>query len=134
LTPQTVSTVWARALALLAARSELVANQAALCDELTTTTAGHLVVGFPEKYDSCKSFCEQPQQRAKLEEALAAVTGRPVRLEIRLVESRATDRHLEPPRTPSRRQLQAEVGTRPFVRRAMELFDTGRPKVEPRSG
>jgi DNA polymerase-3 subunit gamma/tau len=135
LRPETALTVWAEALRRLATRAELVADQAALCQLVQAPELGHLVVDFAVQYTSCKSFCEQPQQRAKLEQALAEVAGRPVRLEFRLGAEPGPGADSEPPsRGPSRRQQQSKVVRRPLVRRAMELFDAGPPKVEPPGG
>ena len=43
-----------------------------------------LVFTFREKYTSSKSFCERPDQVAKLEKALATVTGEAVRVQFAL--------------------------------------------------
>jgi hypothetical protein len=74
-----------------------------------------------------------PEHRAKLEEALQAVTGQTVRLELRIDgngEARLDGPELRP-RPPSRRQIQAQVGARPLVRQAMELFDAASMRVIP---
>jgi len=93
-----------------------------------------LVVSFPAKYTSHKSYCERPEQRARLEEALGAATGMPVKLEFRTLPddspSQAAGRPVVSPR-----QRMREASEHPMVRQAMELFDGEVIRVEePRHG
>jgi len=131
LRPETAQTVWQEVVQRLSQRSELVADHASLSQELTTSGPQQLVVRFSKKYTSCKAFCEAPEQRAKLERVLHEVTGQPVHLQFGEVDNPGEGPSEQPRRAPaSRRQIQLEIGNRPFVRRAMELFDTGQLKVE----
>jgi DNA polymerase-3 subunit gamma/tau len=129
LTDLSAAAIWKQVVDRLTDENELVADQAALFERLATSAPNSLVVSFPAKYNSCKSFCEQPLQRGKLEQALAEVVGETVRLEFELVEDEASA--ARPERAPSRREMQAEVMGRPFVRRAMELFDAPECRVDP---
>jgi DNA polymerase-3 subunit gamma/tau len=127
LEPHSTDAVWHETLAQLSAQAELVADQAALADRITLSAPDCLVATFPEKYTSCKLYCEMPEHRAKLEETLQAITGKKIKLQLR-IEENGDARWGGPesrPRPPSRRQIQAQVGARPFVRQAMELFDAG---------
>ncbi len=132
LTGGSAASVWQRVLDVLAEQAELVAEQAARVQSVTAPAADRLVASFPAKYIACKSFCEQPEQRLKLESGLAAATGRPVRLQFEVLPGDAAPG--DGGAAPSRRQLQLQVGTRPFVRRAMELFDATQIQVEPPRG
>ena len=132
LTDASASAIWKEVIDRLTSENELVADQAALFECLATSAPNTLVVSFPAKYNSCKSFCEQPLQRAKLEKTLAEVAGQTVRLALELIETDPAQPSSSPPgRTPSRRERHAEVAARPFVRRAMELFDAADFRIDP---
>jgi DNA polymerase III subunit gamma/tau len=82
-----------------------------------------LAVAFRAKYNSCKAFCERPDQLSRLETAMAELTGSVVRVEFTVVKDES-DAVSEPPRRPvSQRQRLAEKSDHPMVRRAIELFD-----------
>ena len=132
ITDQTAPALWKQVIDRLTAANELVADQAALFERLATSAPNSLVVSFAAKYNSCKSFCEQPEQRAKLENALAEMTGETVRLAFELVETDSAETDSPPQgRSPTRREIQAEVVGRSFVRRAMELFDVTDCRIDP---
>ncbi len=92
-----------------------------------------LAFTFREKYTSSKAFCERPDQVAKLEKALALVTGETVRvqfdLEKDLTEANgvASD---ERPRARAPREMLQEKSQHPLVRRAVELFDARPLRVD----
>lgn len=128
LTPETASDVWQAALQLI---EGMVSDQAALCRSVANIAPNHLVVSFNKKYNFCKDLCEKPDQKSRLEAALAQVTGQRIRLDFAIVEDQA-DRGAEPakPKSISLRQLQGEVLARPIVKRAMELFDAENPRID----
>ena len=110
----------------------LVAEHAAYVDRVAISATNRLVASFKSTYNFHKSLCERPDQKAELERALAEVTGVSVRLEF---ESLRVDPAEEKPDGPSkalsRKEVHKEIGQRPFVRRALELFDTMEYKVTP---
>jgi DNA polymerase-3 subunit gamma/tau len=129
----TATAAWREAVDRLGRSSELVADNAARCTRLAVGGPGRLVASFPAHYTSCKRFCEEPQQKAKLETSLAELVGRTIQIifEIHADENDENRPASAPRNSLSRRQLQAEIGSRPFVQRAMELFDTGKIKIDP---
>ncbi|MEX2186207.1 MAG: DNA polymerase III subunit gamma/tau [Pirellulales bacterium] len=125
LTSDTVSTLWQRALDGL---SDLVADQAALADGVTLAGERRVVVRFPRKYNSCKLFCERPEQTATLARRLAELAGGAVQLEF-VVDETAVEPN-SAARTASPRARTAERAQDPFVRRAMELFGASSIRVD----
>lgn len=128
LTPENATDVWQSALKLI---EGTLADQGTLCRGVANIAPNHLVVTFGKKYTFCKDLCEKPDQKARLEEALAQVTGQRIRLEFAVVEDK-TDQGTGPakPKSVSQRQMQAEVMTRPIVKRGVELFDAENPRID----
>ncbi|MDZ7620750.1 MAG: DNA polymerase III subunit gamma/tau [Patescibacteria group bacterium] len=121
--------IWRAALERLSVMS---AAQGKLFQSAATEGPGRLVVTFPAEYALAKSFCERPENTAKLEQALNEVTGRVVR--VRFVEAggsvgSASDAANRAPR-PSSQQRLREVMENPMVRRVHELFGASPLKVE----
>ncbi len=128
LSAETATRIWRHVVENL---GELVADQARLSERVTLAGSNRLVVSFPAKYTSCRQFCELPEQRAKLEAALAVAAGAPVRLDFEVLPETGEAAPPVASATVSRRQLQAQVASRPIVQRAMELFEVEQPRVEP---
>jgi hypothetical protein len=122
-----VPVIWKQVLANL---SDILADYASFSTHQAIPAPNRLVVGFTAKYNSCKAFCERPDQLAKLQQALATVTGQRVHIEFSLLEEEAAPR-VEPRRAVSQRQLQQEYAQRPFVAKAMEQFRSQILRVEP---
>ena len=129
LTADNAETIWQQVLE----RSEgLVAEHAAYVDCVAISAPNRLVASFKSTYNFHKSFCERPDQKAELERALAEVTGASVRLELDMLRvDPAEEKPGGPSRVLSRKEVHAEIGQRPFVRRALELFDATEYKVIP---
>ena len=127
LTAESAAIVWRHVVDNL---GELVADQARLSERVAWAAPDRLAVSFPAKYTSCRQFCEAPEQRAKLEAALAVAAGAPVRLEFETLPDTAEPTAPQRSTLAARRQLQAEVTARPIVRRAMELFEVEQPRVD----
>ncbi|MGE0606730.1 MAG: DNA polymerase III subunit gamma/tau [Pirellulales bacterium] len=125
-----VSDIWQQVLARM---SDMVVQHASLSDVVATPAPNRLVVSFRAQYNQSKSFCERPDQAAKLEKALAEVTGGPIRLEFMLLEPTEgeTARAEEPKRASNSRQDLLETSQHPLVRKVCELFDAQPVKVEP---
>ena len=127
LTPESVAAVWQQALATM---NDMVADQAGLCESVTLAGPRKLVVAFKPKYAAFKQSCERPEQAAKLERAVAAIIGEPVRVEFTVIDGPADEGLVPPPRAVSPRQLMAEKSQHPLVRRAIELFDATPIRVD----
>jgi hypothetical protein len=126
LTDETLEAIWKETLANL---SDLLAENAALCESVALREPNRLVVTFRAKYTSCKGFCERPEQLAKLESALSAVAAGAVKVEFELLK----EEPLAAPagrRGPGNRQRLAEKAEHPLVRRATELFDARLVRIE----
>ena len=92
-----------------------------------------LAFTFREKYTSGKAFCERPDQVAKLEKALALVTGETVRVQFDLEQDLPEEigaASEERPRTRAPREILQEKAQHPLVRRAVELFDARPLRVD----
>jgi DNA polymerase III subunit gamma/tau len=136
LTADNVGTVWNQVLEQL---GDLLAEMARLCDGVAICAPNRLGVSFQEKYTSCKTFCERPENLAKLERALAAATGQTVRVEFSITAGPPTTGPIgepgsgsaEPPRrVVSPQQRLREKAEHPMVRRAAELFGAVPIRVE----
>jgi DNA polymerase-3 subunit gamma/tau len=127
LTPESVMAVWQQALATM---NDMVADQAGLCEQVTLAGPRKLVVAFKPKYAAFKQSCERPEQAAKLERAVAAIVGEPVRVEFAVLDGQSEESAAPLQRAVSPRQLIAEKSQHPLVRRAMELFDATPIRVD----
>lgn len=126
LTDETLEAIWKETLANL---SDLLAENAALCESVAIRAPNRLVVTFRAKYTSCKAFCERPEQQAKLEAALGEVAAGPIKVEFELLKD---EQPANPAarRGPGNRQRLAEKAEHPLVRRASELFDARLVRIE----
>ena len=79
-----------------------------------------LVVTFPDSYNSSKSFCESPERLIEIENTLAGIAGKKVKLEFSLRASPAEKRPAKP--SISLRQREREISQRDFVKHAVDLF------------
>ena len=121
LSPENCTRIWEVALGRVGG---LLAANAAMAVEVSAVGVDRLQVAFRSRDALCKELCEKPDHLAALVEALRHCHGGPVRIEFALRDGDADS--AKPPMAAkhvSRRQLQAELSERPFVRRAMDLFD-----------
>jgi len=78
-----------------------------------------------------KSVCEAPEQLAKFEQALAAVTGQHVRIEFREREASPDGAEAAPANNAlSEYQRRMQLARHPMVRLASELFGAHPVRVE----
>ena len=99
---------------------------AQLASKVTLAGPGKLVVSFAAKYNSGKIFCERPETASKLQRELSRLAGKGVELAFQL-EADASG-GASPPT--SARQRSVQVCQRPFVRKALELFDATAGRTE----
>jgi DNA polymerase-3 subunit gamma/tau len=126
LNDETAETIWKQALANL---SDLLAEHASHSESVTSSGPGRLAVTFRAKYNSCKVFCERPEQLAKLENVLAEVAGSPIQVDFFVIEDeRGTPDAMR--RAVPQRQRLAEKAEHPMIRRAGELFDAHPVRIE----
>ncbi len=123
LTESNASAVWQQALVSL---SDLLADNAALGESVALAAPHRLVVGFRAKYNSCKMFCERPEHLARIEQALAELTGRSIQVEFVALEDVAPQPAAPRRPTVDRRRL----AEHPMIRRAGELFDAQVIRIE----
>ncbi|MGI9456368.1 MAG: DNA polymerase III subunit gamma/tau [Aeoliella sp.] len=114
----TLSTAWQNVVGgldgLLESRVEDV-SEVRLADD------GAVVVKFASHAAMSKEACEQPPGRTTLERSLAEQVGGAVAMRFE-IDAMADTSPMPQRRTTPRRQIQAEVAERPFVKKAMELF------------
>ena len=119
LSAESADRIWRQALAQL---GDMTADHGARYDRVAISAPNRLVVSFREGYTLDKERCERPERKARIEEALARLTGQRICVEFEIVPDsplRATPR--KPAR--SRQQRMREKGENALVRRAIELFD-----------
>jgi DNA polymerase III subunit gamma/tau len=91
-----------------------------------------LVLGFRQSYNYAKSFCERPEQVARLEKALQAAAGVPLTISFETLADLPEQKQesTAQPRRSSGAELLQEKMQEPLVRRAAELFGAHPMKVE----
>jgi DNA polymerase-3 subunit gamma/tau len=120
LSRQNAAEIWSKALSKV---SGLAASNARDYADLAVPSPHRLVVGFKPAYTLAKSICERPDQAARFEQALADLTGQPIRVEFVLLEGESDqDEPGSRPRALSPQQRMMEISQHPMIRRAAELF------------
>lgn len=116
----------------------LLAMQAEQAHSVALDGESRVLVRFAASDQFCLDMCQQPANVQTLERSLAEQLGTGVSLKFEIDHSVKVDRpEAKPKRVISQRQLQSEVAERPFVVRAMELFNTDISKLKvipPRDG
>ncbi len=98
-----------------------LSGQAAKVSRVLLGPRGNLIAWFAPRYVSCKEFCEQSSHRVRLEEAFAEVAGHRLAIEF-AIDARLANGEAAGPTYRSNREIKQEIGQRPFVRCALELF------------
>jgi DNA polymerase-3 subunit gamma/tau len=123
LNPEIARQIWELALAQV---EDMTADHARKAGEVRPGAADQLAVVFGAKYNFHKQQCERADRAAKLEAALANVSGRRIRLQFVTVDEPVESSAAEPRQISPRQrkaELEAEIRNRPAVKRAIELFD-----------
>ena len=110
---------------------DMLAEMARFVSDVAIPAPNRLVASFPAKYTSCKTYCERPENVAKLEQAVSRARGHAVRIDFRLAAEGPKSVEAEPVKknlTPQQRLL--EKSEHPLVRRATELLGAFPVKVE----
>ncbi len=79
-----------------------------------------LELGFTRSYLFAKSYCEQPQVRGQLEQAVSRLAGRPVQVAFAVIDDGAADEAA--PMPTSARRMDLSTDGDPFVEKVLELF------------
>jgi DNA polymerase-3 subunit gamma/tau len=122
LTQQEAAKFWRQALTEL---GDMTSDFASKSDSLAISGPNRLVIRFRKAYTSAVEYCERPQSRAKLEDALARVTGRSIRLEFISIPDEPTTAVAQKPAATvqNRRRRMRDAERNPLIGRAVELFD-----------
>jgi len=128
ITPENAASLWTEALAKL---SGLAVEHARHFEQIAIAAPNHLVIFFKPGYTFAKSVCERPDQMAKLEQALACVTGQTVRIEFKETETAPMKAEAAAPtRAVPPHQRIMQVAQHPMVRLAGELFGAHPVRVD----
>lgn len=120
ITTENATQLWTQALTGL---TGMAADYARSFDCVALAAPNHLVVTFKSGYSVAKNFCQRPEPLARLERALADVTGVRVRLEFAVREDDSPANRAQPAaRAVSTHQRTLEIMQNPLVQRATELF------------
>jgi DNA polymerase III subunit gamma/tau len=112
--------IWNRALARM---SGTAVDHARHFDSVAIPAPSRLVVWFKPVYDFSRNFCQQPEQVARFEKALAEAAGQTVRVEFALTaEEPAETLSATAAKAVSPHQRRIEATQNPLVARAVELF------------
>jgi len=133
LLPENATQIWSQA---VARTSGLAAEHARHFHRVAAPAPNHLVVTFKPGYTLSKSVCERPDQRVRFEQALADLTGGPVRVEFDVLqEDVSRGESGGPSRAVSPQQRMAQAAQHPMIRRAGELFGAHPVRIdEPPAG
>jgi DNA polymerase-3 subunit gamma/tau len=126
LTDDQASAVWKQTLAEI---GDMTADFAGRADRVAISGPNRLVVRFRKAYTQALQYCERPDQRQKLEQALSRVAGKNIRIDFALLPEEPSVSAAEAPKPAARpalgmRQRRQELNRHPLIRKASELFDT----------
>jgi len=91
-------------------------------NRIAISAPNRLVVQFPAKYNSAKTFCERAERKSQIENELSSIVGGPVTVEFRLDEAAAAPQPKRPTVRSTRENVR-EAMQHPLVAEAMDLFD-----------
>lgn len=111
---------WTQAIAKL---EDMTADFAAAATSIAISGPNRLAVLFPKGYNLNKEFCERPERRASIQEALSDVLGHSVTLEFGWDATQDSKQEKPAPaaRKPMRVRMR-EIEQHPMVCEAVELF------------
>jgi DNA polymerase-3 subunit gamma/tau len=127
LAAETAADAWGRALERM---SGMVVEQAKQFSRVELAGPNRLAVFFSPKYTLARSACQRPDQVLRFEQALAEVTGGPVRVEFLLAAEDGAAAEAVAPRPPLPHQRLLEVSRHPMLQRAAELFGAQPVNIE----
>jgi hypothetical protein len=119
LTDQSALEVWQQALAAI---EDMTADFAGYYDRVAISAPNRLVISFRREYNHHKESCERPERKAKIEQALARITGKQVRIDFDVLPDSQPPMPIRQSQ-PSKRQRMRDKEKHALVRKAIELFD-----------
>jgi DNA polymerase-3 subunit gamma/tau len=116
---------------VVAGTSGLAADNAKQAASVAISGPNRLAVSFRPGYTFSKEFCERPDQKARLEQILAGVTGKRIVLEFRMQEEKpAASQAPASARAATPLQRLMQVSQHAMVQRAAELFGANAVRVD----
>ncbi|MBA4020329.1 MAG: DNA polymerase III subunit gamma/tau [Pirellula sp.] len=112
---------------------DLLADSARASEGVSFQAPNRFIVAFAKRKKFHKDVCERPDQAARLQQALSAAVGAPLKLEFTLVDDPVGTERATGPRGPSqqeRHEKMREKAQLPFVRKALEIFDARPIRLE----
>ena len=131
LTAENAAQVWLEALGRL---SGLAIEQAKQFQRAAISAPNRLEIHLRPAYTLAKTLCERPDQLAKIEQALADVTGSPIRVAFVVSDDQPAAAPTAPVRTVSPHQRLLEAAQHPLIQRAGELFGARAVRVDEPAG
>ena len=126
ITPGTVGSIWKQAISQI---EDMTADHARYADPTAISAPNRLVVSFKSSYTLHKEFCERPERKARIEEALQAVTGQTVRVDFEVLpEEQGSAARAKP--VLSQRERRREREKHPMVKEAIEIFEAEITRLE----
>lgn len=131
LTAENAAQVWLEALGRL---SGLAIEQAKQFQRVAISAPNRLEIHLRPAYTLAKTLCERPDQLGKIEQALADVTGSPIRVAFVVSDDQPAAAPTAPVRTVSPHQRLLEASQHPLIQRAGELFGARAVRVDEPAG
>lgn len=131
LTAENAAQVWLEALGRL---SGLAIEQAKQFQRVAISAPNRLEIHLRPAYTLAKTLCERPDQLGKIEQALADVTGSPIRVAFVVSDDQPAAAPPAPVRTVSPHQRLLEASQHPLIQRAGELFGARAVRVDEPAG
>jgi DNA polymerase III subunit gamma/tau len=130
LSPENAFALWQQAAAQLGG---LAAEKAQQATAVAISNSNQLVISFPKRYNFCRQFCERPEVTSQLADIVSRLAKRQL-----IVSFEVVDEPIGPARESSpsltQRQRIHQACQRPFVKRAIELFDANPVRLEEAAG
>jgi DNA polymerase-3 subunit gamma/tau len=115
---------WQQVLEIL---QDMTAGMAAKAESIAISGPNRLVARFRKAYTNSREYCERPERRQLLEQKLAEVVGRPIRLEFDFLPEDPQQATVSAPRqqptAARRRQRIRDVERNLLVQAAVAVFD-----------
>ncbi|MCA9218501.1 MAG: hypothetical protein KDB27_35775, partial [Planctomycetales bacterium] len=127
LSPDTIGRVWTAALGSL---GDMTADFAAHASSVAISAPNRLVVRFLGRYNTSKAYCERPEKRLAIEEAIQKVTGKQVRIEFSVTREDGPEKNPPAPAISPQQQMR-QIASHPLVEMTVKLFDAQVLKIDP---
>ncbi|MFO1063889.1 MAG: DNA polymerase III subunit gamma/tau [Pirellulales bacterium] len=111
----------------------MLADFARMAIQVECTAADEWAVIFPAGHNKTLEYCEVPQRKQALQEALTAATGRTIHILLRVQPGQPVRTKVDVPvsATVVRSQMMRQMSEHPFVSKVCELFQGEVVRVDP---